>query len=50
MAAEASKPGATALGAAGAAAQQPVAYLMKERELERADDNKLNWISFNYLW
>ena len=38
MAAEASKPGATALGAAGAAAQQPVAYLMKERELERADD------------
>lgn len=37
MAEEASKPGATALGAAGAAAATPAAYLMKERELDAAD-------------
>ena len=37
MAEEASKPGATALGAAGTAAATPAAYLMKERELEAAD-------------
>ena len=37
MAEESSKPGATALGAAGAAAATPAAYLMKERELEAAD-------------
>lgn len=37
MAEESSKPGATALGAAGAAAASPAAYLMKERELDAAD-------------
>jgi hypothetical protein len=37
MAEESSKPGATALGAAGTAAATPAAYLMKERELDAAD-------------
>jgi len=37
MAEESSKPGSTALGAAGAAAATPAAYLMKERELDAAD-------------
>ena len=38
MAAEASKPGATALGAAGAAAALPAQYLLKDRELQAQDD------------
>ena len=38
LAEESSKPGATLLGAAGAAAATPAAYLAKERELERADE------------
>ena len=37
MAEESSKPGSTALGAAGTAAATPAAYLMKERELDAAD-------------
>jgi len=37
MAEESSKPGATALGAAGTAAATPAAYLMKERELDATD-------------
>jgi len=37
MAEESSKPGATALGAAGTAAASPAAYLMRERELDAAD-------------
>ena len=38
LAEESSKPGATLLGAAGAAATTPAAYLAKERELKRADE------------
>ena len=37
MAEESSKPGSTALGAAGTAAATPAAYLMKERELDATD-------------
>ena len=38
MAAEASKPGATALGAAGSAAALPAQYLLEDRKLQAADD------------
>lgn len=38
LAEESSKPGATLLGAAGAAAATPAAYLMEERKQQRADE------------
>lgn len=38
MAAESSKPGATAIGAAGTAGQQVMKTLAEERRLERAED------------
>lgn len=41
LAAESSKPGATALGAAGTAVQSPVQYLLQQREAEREAEAKL---------
>ena len=47
MASEASKPGATALGAASTAAMTPAQYLMKDLERERAYEEKLPTTALN---
>lgn len=47
MASEASKPGATALGAAATAAMTPAQYLMKDLERERAYEEKLPTTALN---
>jgi hypothetical protein len=41
LAAESSKPGATALGAAGTAVQSPVAYLLQDQKMQREAEAKI---------